>query len=131
MRAAGHHRDGVELINECAGVGLLIGSHRHRAALQHSKRVCVASLYLGWSRRRVATLPVLPPPSSIHLVDDGNADFHIGAHSPHQDLHVSLVGDVVLKQYTAGADLLPALVAVIVLLGLLQSIAVRLPFAAL
>ena len=69
------------------------------------------------------------PPSSIHLVDDGDADLHFGAHSPHQDLDVSLVGNVIVKHDTAGVDLLPALVAAIVLLGLLQTIAVRLPIA--
>jgi len=69
------------------------------------------------------------PPTSIHLLDDGDTDFHFGANSPHQDLDVSLVGNVIVKHDTAGVDLLPALVAAIVLLGLLQAIAVRLPLA--
>ena len=60
------------------------------------------------------------PRSSLHLVDDGEADLHFGANSPHEDLDVSLVGNVLVKQDTAGVDLLPILVAAAIVLGLVR-----------
>src|SRR5262249_3866514 len=69
------------------------------------------------------------PLSSIHLVDDGNADLHLGANSPHADLDVSLVGNVLVKQDTVGADLLPILLAAVIALVLLQRPAAWLPYA--
>ena len=67
------------------------------------------------------------PRASVHLVEDGDADFHLGAHSPHEDLDVSLVGNVLLEHDIAGVSLLPAVIGVMVLLGLLWTGTVRLP----
>lgn len=69
------------------------------------------------------------PRSSIHLASDAEADLHLGAHSPHEDLDVSVVGNVLVKQDAAGIDLLPVLVAALVLLLLIQTTAVRVPLA--
>ena len=60
------------------------------------------------------------PRSSLHLVDDGEADLHFGASSPHEDLDVSLVGNVLVKQDTVGVDQLPVLVAAVFVLGLVR-----------
>jgi len=69
------------------------------------------------------------PRASIHLGEDGEADLHFGAQSPHDDLDISLVASVVVKHASAGIDLLPALVAAIVLFGLLKTTAIRAPVA--
>jgi hypothetical protein len=60
------------------------------------------------------------PRSSLHWVEDGEADLHFGANSPHEDLDVSLVGNVLVKQDTAGLDLLPILFAAAIVLGLVR-----------
>lgn len=60
------------------------------------------------------------PSSSVHLVEDGDADLHFGAHSPHEDLDVSLVGNVLVKQDAIGVDLLPILIATAIVLGLVR-----------
>lgn len=67
------------------------------------------------------------PRSSLHLVDDGEADLHFGANSPHEDLDVSLVGNLVVKQDTNEGDLLPILVAAAILLGLIRLASTRVP----
>jgi hypothetical protein len=69
------------------------------------------------------------PRASIHLGEDGEADLHFGAQSPHDDLDVSLVANVVVKLAAAGVDLLPAIIAAIVLFGLLQTAVIRAPVA--
>jgi len=60
------------------------------------------------------------PSSSLHLVEDGDADLHFGAHSSHEDLDVSLVGNLLVKQDSAGVDLLPILVAAAIVLGVVR-----------
>ncbi len=65
------------------------------------------------------------PQSSLHLVEDGDADRHFGANSPHEDLDVSLVANVLVKQDSAGVDLLPILLAATIVLGLLRLAAAR------
>jgi hypothetical protein len=65
------------------------------------------------------------PRSSLHLVEDGNADLHFGANSPHEDLDVSAIGNLLVKQ--AGVELLPILVATAILLGLVRLTSSRIP----
>ena len=60
------------------------------------------------------------PRSSVHLVEDGNADFHFGANGSHADLDVSVVGNVLVKQDTLGVNLLPILIAAAIVLGLVR-----------
>lgn len=68
------------------------------------------------------------PRSSVHLVGDGDADLHFGANSPHEDLDVSLVGNVLVKQDTVGLELLPILIATAIVLGLVRLACWRVPF---
>jgi hypothetical protein len=68
------------------------------------------------------------PRSSLHLVEDGDADLHFGANSPHEDLDISLVGNLLVKQDTIGVDLLPMLVAAAIVLGLLRLASTSVPY---
>jgi hypothetical protein len=58
------------------------------------------------------------PQASVHLTEDGGADLHPGASSPHTDMDVSVFGDALLKKATdTTLDLIPLLVASVVLFG--------------
>ncbi|MFL6602621.1 MAG: hypothetical protein ACJ8R9_14990 [Steroidobacteraceae bacterium] len=70
------------------------------------------------------------PRSSLHLIEDGNADLHFGANSSHEDLDVSAVGNVLVKQDTLGVSLLPILVAAVIVLGLVRRRSSRISYSA-